>query len=184
MEVLELPVARKLLSDAEVTRIYENCFPLVARFVNRMQGSYEDAKDIFHDALVIYIEKASEETFQINVAEEAYILGIAKHLWLRKNKDSYAQLSLDKFEACISLPEDEGEPNITKLLNFLERFGKSCLNLLSAFYAERKSAKQVAEEFGYSTIHSATVQKYKCLEKVRNTVKEKSLRYDDFTSGD
>jgi DNA-directed RNA polymerase specialized sigma24 family protein len=65
MEVLELPVARKLLSDAEVTRIYENCFPLVARFVNRMQGSYEDAKDIFHDALVIYIEKASEETFQI-----------------------------------------------------------------------------------------------------------------------
>ena len=35
-------------------------------------------------------------------------------------------------------------------------------------------------EFRVNTV-TASVQKYKCLEKVRNTVKEKSLTYDDFT---
>jgi hypothetical protein len=39
---------------------------------------------------------------------------------------------------------------------------------------------QVAETFGFSGVRSATVQKYKCIEKVRETVKQKALTYEDF----
>jgi hypothetical protein len=40
--------------------------------------------------------------------------------------------------------------------------------------------KQIAQRFGLSGERSAAVQKHKCLEKVRNTVKEKALTYEDF----
>jgi hypothetical protein len=41
--------------------------------------------------------------------------------------------------------------------------------------------KKLMKNLGYLNEHSASVQKYKCLEKIRNIVKEKSLTYDDFT---
>jgi hypothetical protein len=55
------------------------------------------------------------------------------------------------------------------------------MELLHAFYYNRQSMDEITDRFGYSSAHSATVQKFKCLEKMRDTVKEKSLRYEDFT---
>jgi hypothetical protein len=53
------------------------------------------------------------------------------------------------------------------------------MQLLSAFYYEKLDMETLAEQFGFSGPRSATVQKFKCLEKVKETVKEKSLRYED-----
>jgi hypothetical protein len=39
---------------------------------------------------------------------------------------------------------------------------------------------EIADAYGYSGVRSATVQKFKCLEKVRETIKQKALTYDDF----
>ncbi|MOA63021.1 hypothetical protein D3C78_1886090 [compost metagenome] len=53
------------------------------------------------------------------------------------------------------------------------------MELLSAFYYERMDMKELGERFGFSGARSATAQKFKCLEKVKETVKQKSLRYED-----
>jgi len=45
------------------------------------------------------------------------------------------------------------------------------MDLLQAFYYFKTPMREIAEEFGYRSERSATVQKYKCLEKVRDTVK-------------
>ena len=62
----------------------------------------------------------------------------------------------------------------------LETAGKKCMELLKVFYYDHLSVDNVATLFGYSSTHSATVAKYKCLEKVRETVKQNSLNYADF----
>jgi hypothetical protein len=54
------------------------------------------------------------------------------------------------------------------------------MEILKAFYYDNLSANTIAGLFGYSGIRSATVQKYKCMEKVRETIKENSLAYEDF----
>ncbi|MET4141004.1 hypothetical protein [Pedobacter sp. UYP1] len=54
------------------------------------------------------------------------------------------------------------------------------MELLKAYYYDHLPADHVVTLFGYSSTHSATVAKYKCLEKVRETVKQKSLHYADF----
>lgn len=155
--------------------LYEETFPAVAAFVAKMAGSAEDAKDIFHDALVIFLEK--------NISPDnpgAYILGIAKHLWIRRyNRDKH-RVSLDDVEKNITLPEEESLPLPQRVLRLIEISGKTCLDLLQAFYYEKLSPESIARNFKYSTAHSATVQKFKCLEKLRNTVKQKSLGYEDF----
>ncbi len=54
------------------------------------------------------------------------------------------------------------------------------MELLKAFYYDDVPLKDLADSFGYSGVRSVTVQKHKCLEKVRESVKQKSLVYDDF----
>jgi len=61
----------------------------------------------------------------------------------------------------------------------LQLTGRKCLELLRAVYYDKLDLPAVAAVFGYQTVRSATVQKYKCLEKVRDKVKEKSISYED-----
>lgn len=152
--------------------LYEDTFPAIAAFVAKMGGRPDDAKDIFHDAMVVF--------FETNIAPGnpgAYILGIAKHLWIRKYHHDKHRVELDNN---ITLPEEERLPVPARLFRLIELSGKTCLELLQAFYYQKLSPEGIAKVFNYSNAHSATVQKFKCLEKLRNTVKQKSLSYEDF----
>lgn len=161
--------------------LYASAFPAVARFVSRHQGTFQDAKDIFQDALVIFYEKTKEGGVPIKVSAESYIFGIAKHLWIKKYNRTRSEIPLDKLETCITVPDDFYQPVASdKLLHFLKETGEKCMSLLRAFYYSRTSMRDIMELFGYRNEHTASVQKFKCLEKIRDTIKSKSLRYEDF----
>lgn len=155
---------------------YETAFPKVAAFVKKMGGSLEEARDIFQDSLVIYYEKITASAEISNATH--YIAGIARHLWYKKYRKDRPLRSLSQ------LPDPEAPEEELKvsgaILRFVELSGKKCLTLLQSFYYERLSMKEIAEKFGFSGERSATTQKYKCLEKVRDSLKERSLCKEDF----
>jgi DNA-directed RNA polymerase specialized sigma24 family protein len=90
-ELLECAVVSM---DSEFTRnqfftgLYERMFPAVVRFVRKQHGSMDDAKDIFHDALIVFYEKKVSGNLEIALTDEAYVFGIVKHLWIKKSKDN------------------------------------------------------------------------------------------------
>ncbi|MDP9048150.1 MAG: sigma-70 family RNA polymerase sigma factor [Bacteroidota bacterium] len=157
--------------------LYKKAFPAVAKYVNKKGGSFDEAKDIFQDALVIYYEKLADSSFMLRGGEQAYILGIAKHLWSKSFSESIKYTLLDNVEPPF---EDENAISDQKVTRYLETAGQKCMEMLRAFYYDKLSVNTIARSFGFSTVHSASVQKYKCLEKIRETIKEKSLAYDDF----
>lgn len=161
-----------------LAQLYEEAFPKVAKFVANRGGTFDHAKDIFQDALVIFYEKS----MQGNVFElpERYLVGIAKHLWIRKFKDDHKIVALDELEKAITIPEDYHEPSENRLVSLLELTGRKCLSLLRAFYYDNLSIGQIKNAFGFSTTHSASAQKFKCIEKMRTIIQEKSMDYEDF----
>ncbi len=185
METLEKTdsvVATTISGNYEIEEIYEQFFPVVAKFISSAGGSFDDAKDIFHDALVIFMEKKSQAPAGVIKYDKAYILGVSKHLWNRQYQKDSKYSSLNSMESKIAIPDDYfPTANNRRLLNFLKIAGKRCLDLLRAFYFQQQPIKDMVRNLGYSHEHSVSVQKYKCLEKLRNTIKEKSLTYDDFT---
>lgn len=161
--------------------LYENAFPIFAGFAARVHGSFEDARDVFHDALVIFYEKCGDPGFSIRSTPEAYVIGIAKHLWIQKFRHDRHLVNLDGREAEVSVPADYfPSADETSLLAFLEQTGKRCLDLLRKFYFEKTSLRNIAETLGYSSEHSASVQKHKCIAKIRTAIEEKSMKYEDF----
>lgn len=177
----QISISRRTQPEREALfiRLYQHAFPALARYVQKMGGSFEEAQDVFQDALVVYYERSTTGDKPAN--EKAYLLGTAKYLWIKRYKENQANISLDDFFASDDLmATSEDQPSATRLLGFLETAGQKCMELLKAFYYDNLSAAEIGDLFGYSGSRSATVQKYKCLEKVRNTVKEKALIYEDF----
>lgn len=165
--------------QAWFTGLYEDVFPMVAKFVAKRGGSFDDAKDVFHDALVILYEKQAEGGLTDEIAVERYLVGIAKHVWLRKFREDHMKTGLDHMEMYVSLPEDYFEPSNNRLLKLLEITGRKCMELLQAFYYDKLAIGEISNVFGFSSPHSASVQKYKCIEKMREMVQTKSLGYED-----
>jgi len=157
--------------------LYKSTFPAVARHVAKMGGSFDDARDVFQDALVVYYEKTVTGNLDLQ-NNRAYLMGIARHLWLKKFRAGQETMPIsDNIDLA---DETEQVPSSARVLQYLQTAGKKCMDLLSAFYYDKLPMRDVATLFGYSGERSVTVQKHKCLQKVRDTVKQKSLTYADF----
>jgi DNA-directed RNA polymerase specialized sigma24 family protein len=160
--------------------LYKSTFPLVAKYVAGKSGSFEEAKDLFQDALIIWYEKNQTGNMVLHHSRKAYIMGIVRHLWSRRYKENTQQVQLDETIPDITLTGPPPNTATEKLLTLLQTTGAKCMELLRAFYYDKLPMDKLANRFGFSGVRSATVQKYKCLEKVRDTIKEKSLTYEDF----
>lgn len=163
-----------------ITRLYLNVFPAVAAFVSKMGGTYEQARDVFQESIVAYYEKVITPGKEIETSEKAYLMGIARHIWYREHRKSELSRPLKELDADIA-DLARPEPSAIKLMTFLEVAGERCMQMLKAFYYDKLSLENIANRFGFSSTRSATVQKYKCIEKVRDQVKERKLNYADFT---
>lgn len=161
-------------------RLYQQCFPDVAKYIHKRGGSLEDTQDVFQDSLVIYYEQvhAGKDIQQ----EKAYLFAVAKYLWFKRYKTQQEECLMDNLEAMEAVEEyDKAEEGTGfQLWPFLQQAGQKCMQILKSFYYDRLSMEELADRFGYRSTRSATVQKYKCLEKVRDQVKEKALTYEDF----
>lgn len=162
-----------------IYRLYESCFPAVARLIKRKGGSLDDAKDLFQDAIVIYYEQVVTGNTELRLGERQYLTGIVKHLWSKKFGD------LERMESLHSninfyVEEQVIQPSTQSLARYLREAGQKCMELLQGFYYQNQSMDKLAERLGFSGARSATVQKYKCLEKIRNKIKENLMTYEDF----
>lgn len=159
--------------------LYKKTFPAVAKYISKKGGNFHEAKDIFQDALVVYYEKLVNGSINLNSDEQSYLMGISKHLWSKRFKENIKHAPFNIGED-IFIEQDNLRLSSDKLLYYLETTGQKCMDILRAFYYDSWPVAKIAEVFGYSGVRSATVQKYKCMEKIRETIKERSLAYEDF----
>jgi RNA polymerase sigma factor (sigma-70 family) len=163
----------------DFVKLYKEVFPKVARYIGGKGGTLAEAKDVFQDALIIYYEKISIENVTFKRGEYAFIFGTAKNMWIDRYRQKIKELPFEQTLTDV-VEEDEQKIVNSRILLFLEKSGRKCMDLLQSFYYQKLPMTAIAERFGFSGIRSATVQKYKCIEKVRDIIKEKSLNYEDF----
>ena len=155
--------------------IYKSCYPTIEKMVFKMNGSTDEAYDVFQDSVTILYEKAKADDLKLSCKFSTYITSVAKHLWMRKlSQKKKLGLSVlhDDVDYQIAAQDDVGrflefEKNIDKLKVCFEEIGEPCNSILKAFYLENKSMQYIADEFGYTNPENAKTQKYKCLNRMR-----------------
>ena len=168
-------LGQALLADRAqaLTQLYRRGFPAVRRYVGCRGGSVPDAQDVFQEALIIFYEQATSGTLLLTASASTYLLSISRHLWhqeLRRRARLPCEALPAGWEPAAGAEEDPAEPAFA-VLDHLEQLGEKCKSLLLNFYYFQQPLAQLAAAHGYRSVRSATVQKFKCLERLRRAVR-------------
>ena len=141
-------------------------------------GTEEDAKDVYQDAFIIVWNNIKNNTFvPINeTAIEGYLFSIAKNKWLDIVRSTRFKKTNNIINEAIlnqevnELYQDEFfDLKLKSTMNAFKNLGQPCKELLTTFYFEKKSLKDIAISLN---IEEATARnkKYRCMEKLRSLV--------------
>jgi RNA polymerase sigma factor (sigma-70 family) len=158
-----------------IRHIYKTCYPVIEKMIFKMNGTTDEAYDVFQDTMTILYEKARQGDLRLTCRFSTYLTSVARHLWMRRlsNKKKLGLSVLhDDVDYEIAAGQDAGrfqefERNADRLELCFEQIGEPCHSILKAFYLENKSMQVIADEFGYTSPDNAKTQKYKCLNRLR-----------------
>jgi len=136
--------------------------------------SFEDAKDLYQDSMVVLIQKIQDRKIErIFVSFRAYIFGLGRQLIRNKIKEEFNR---DKRENIFSsrMVLFGGNPIeddcIGIVLSKLESLPNPCRSILTQYYLESVTYEEIAVSLQYKSVNSLKVQKYRCLKYLKEMV--------------
>ena len=145
---------------------------MVLAFVVNNNGTYDEARDIFQEAMITLYQKAKSDSFVLTSQLKTYIYSICRRLWLKRLQQlGKTSNGVENFESVAVDDDVEILERRNAELGIMDRamnsLGEPCKSLLEAFYIEKKSMDQIALLFGYTNADNAKNQKYKCLMRLK-----------------
>jgi len=156
-----------------VETIYRENYNMIQALIINNNGSSDDAKDIFQEAMIVLYEKVRSGTFELNCQIKTYVYSVSRRLWLKKLQQ------LNRYSAPVEgleleVPvEEEIEEHEKRNAEFemmdkaISSLGEPCKSLLEAYYLQKKNMQEIAADFGYTNADNAKNQKYKCLMRLK-----------------
>jgi RNA polymerase sigma factor (sigma-70 family) len=156
-----------------IETIYTENYKMVQALIINNNGSEDDARDIFQEALIVLYEKVKSGSFELSCQIKTYLYAVSRRLWLKKlkyQKRFYRKMDDAAGEVAV---EDDLEIHEKSTKDFeimstaLQELGEPCKTLLETYYLQKKNMQEIAEEFGYTNAENAKNQKYKCLMRLK-----------------
>lgn len=177
---MKAPADEKALLDGlansdkkAIETIYQENFNSVQTLIINNNGSADDAKDIFQDAIIVLYEKLRSGGFELNCQIKTFIYSVSRRLWLKRlqQQNRYSAPG-DNMETVVSVEEDldaheQRNAEYEMMENAINHLGEPCKSLLEAYYLHKKNMQDIAASFGYTNADNAKNQKYKCLMRLK-----------------
>jgi RNA polymerase sigma factor (sigma-70 family) len=172
------------ISDKKaVETIYQENFNMVQSLIINNNGSSDDAKDIFQEAMIVLYEKVRSGTFELNCQIKTFVYSVARRLWLKRlQQQNRFSATSDNLEGLISVENEvEEHEKVNTEFEMMEKalnnLGEPCKSLLHAYYLQKQNMQVIAANFGYTNADNAKNQKYKCLMRL------KKIFFTDYKNG-
>lgn len=156
-----------------IETIYAQQYTMVQTLIINNNGTAEDARDIFQEAMIVLYEKAKSGSFELNCQLKTYVYSVSRRLWLKRLQQlqKYAPAA-NGVEETVSVEEDmevhdQRNSDFVMMERALSSIGEPCKSLLEAFYLQKRNMTEIAGNFGYTNADNAKNQKYKCLMRLK-----------------
>ncbi len=172
-------IIEKILSEkgsevnSALKEIYKVNYPIILNFILKNSGSVPEAKDIFQDAVTVFYEKVRNHDLNLTCSIGTYLYSICRNLWLKKlNRKDNHNINIDDIEDYISV--NEGVSFQEEVYNILDEvfinLSKICRDVLTAFYFDNKSMKEIMKMTGYKSEQTVKNKKYKCMKELSELI--------------
>jgi RNA polymerase sigma factor (sigma-70 family) len=156
-----------------IETIYREHYNLVQALVLKNNGTAEDAKDVFQEAMIVLYEKVKTESFTLTSQLGTFIYSVCRRIWLKRlmHQNRFMIAEEGEVELISVEAEVEEQEQRNHELGIMEKaignLGEPCKSLLEAFYLQKRNMQDIALSFGYTNADNAKTQKYKCLMRLK-----------------
>lgn len=177
-ELLELMRGSKAQRDKALDAIYQNNREKTCSYVLGNNGSIDEAKDVFQEAMIAFYENVRDGKFKGESTISTYLYSIAKFKWLNQIKKNnirsghHEKVTRDEFSEGPLATIIEGEKK-KGVLELLAQLGETCKQLLIENLYHNASMKEIAESGAFSSEQIVRNKKYKCLQKLKELISAK-----------
>lgn len=156
-----------------VETIYRENYNMVQALIINNNGSADDAKDVFQEAMIVLYEKVRSGSFELNCQIKTYVYSVCRRIWLKKlqQQNRFAG-DIGNLDETVPVEEDISEHDkrnaeFEMMEKAIGSLGEPCKSLLEAFYLQKRNMQEIAASFGYTNADNAKTQKYKCLMRLK-----------------
>ncbi len=155
-----------------IESLYKDNYNIVQALILNNNGSADDAKDIFQEAMIVLYQKVKSGTFELNCQIKTYIYSVSRRLWLKRLMHQNKFTLGDGHEEIVAVENEvddfeKREQEFGMMERAMSGLGEPCKSLLEAFYLQKKNMHEIAAHFGYTNTDNAKNQKYKCLMRLK-----------------
>ena len=158
-----------------INKIYKSFYPSIAHMIINNNGTDEEAKDVFQEAVMVLYDKITQQKFELNSKLSTFLYAVSRRLWLKQlsRKGHTSKTSdISDFEDILHVEEDiqqhqEIENKFDQMNEAMLQLGEPCQTLLKDFYIKNLSMQEITDKFGYTNSDNAKTQKYKCLQRLK-----------------
>lgn len=169
----EIITGIKTGKDQALSALYKMHFGMINYFIIQNNGTEQEAKDIYQEAIIHFYEKINDNAFVLQCKIKTYLYAVCRKLWLKKlaqkKKFVVNVVDIEKFIPVeIDLEEHENKENDYLIMQTaMIELGEPCSTLIQDYYWQEMSMETIAEKFGYTNADNAKNQKYKCLQRLK-----------------
>ncbi len=147
--------------------VYDTYYPIIEGYILHNQGSREQARDIFQEAMIVVYNKVKLGQLELTCKFGTYLYAICKKMWIQERKKYL--LRNEKLRRQAMMVQDPGpadDPLLQNHLNHLfnKHFGDlsdDCQKILSMYF-NNFSVEDIRTAMNYKNIHHTADRKYRC----------------------
>lgn len=146
---------------------------MVFNLICSNNGSEQEAKDVYQEAMIAFYERAQQPDFVLTCKIKTYLYAVCKRLWLKRLNEKKRFLgNFEEADSFIGMEEEmvdleEREKTFQLMKKAMEGLGEPCRSIIEEFYIRDLTMEQIRDKFGYTNADNAKNQKYKCLQRLK-----------------
>lgn len=171
--------------DAGIQSIFSEFLPMNVSYVCSNNGTVDDAKDIFMDALEAIFRKVKSGAFELTCSFSTYLFEVCKRLWLKKLRRKKFDAGVTSDDPVVSILVDQIEPQLDQTERYKlmrEKFAllpEDCRKVLDLSWHTDQNLEQIAGVMGWTYAYIRK-RKSMCTEKLTGLVRGDD-RYRELT---
>jgi RNA polymerase sigma factor (sigma-70 family) len=159
--------------------IYEQYSGTISSFILANSGTAQDAEDIFQETVVTFIDLVKKDKFRGDASVKTFLVAVARNIWLNElKKKERSGIREQVFEKSRETSEIDVSHHMAdrevkqQFRAVLGKLGEPCKKILTLFYYENLSMKDMLAHLPYENEQVMRNKKYKCLQQLTGLIKQ------------
>jgi RNA polymerase sigma factor (sigma-70 family) len=172
-----------------VAFLYKSHYRLLERYILNNSGSNADAEDVIQEVMVSFVEMVQQGKYRGEAGVKSFLYTLTRNLWITELRKRSADA---KRHEVYENARDQWDEDVTGFISYkeaqktivelFEKLGEKCRNILTLFYYEDLSMKEILAKTQYENEQVLRNKKYKCLKEMTDMVHKNPSTFNNVKS--